>query len=917
MILTFLEGIGRARRLVKTFSKQADGSISKSAYPNARRVSSFTTEVNGIDEFTNALRDHADKGRALFTSSLTRALNKESRSGMAKDVQKLPWLCMDFDDAPYDNVEDFISEVPYLQGVSYIVAYSASQGFKNGLNAHVFFLLDEPAYYTELKSLLLGINWYTDTLRSAFTLTESRMTVHRPLDTAAVRKSSLIYLAPPQLEGGLEDPFASLEDRIFAVHKEHETLNIGRFPAMWRDTAYFAHAMDEYIDELRAVLGLEPLRKHRATRNEDGFDVQYLQVPPNTKVSKAPGLLHENGVVRCNVNNGDSSAYYFRFGVITEDTLMFNFKEEDPFLLAAADPEFTKAWNDWYIAQKQQALVLPDWLGAYVAAPIDEDDDEDEEIEEVEDEVEDEADVLPALLETTEEMTPSIIPPGHIHPDGHFIFRDRLQDEHYEYRRRRDGTISLSPLKLTSAKTQAKVLGIKYNKDKGFPTATLVHDVNDSRSMYEEAGELYINTYTSPMVISFLPDDKRDLSPMRAIKEMKKRTPAYYQTVLQAMGSDEKAAAHFINWLSVLFTRPNARVNTAWLLRGVHGSGKSSLAETMLHMMVNYGREALDDSVHVIDMALSISSFDDWRLGKKLILVDEVEVTASQRTQGGQLVYNWYKTLVSSSRATLNKKGARLDNVKLNTGYLFASNYHDRFYVDPTERRYHVPPFQHKKLMEGVPLAAQCESWAEFKEKHVMKEIPVFGEILSRVQACERTAQYLYDCGDFKMIAEASKNTMDAYAGWIKDGDFDTLVANVFDAVDSDVGLIEKPAVEHAMRYIAYVAATQASETNRMPTSVAMSLYQAVSPASKISTNMLTRRLQQLGVVYLGPMSLAPGLLDAVGGARTSRSLLVNWNEKADYAAVLSHPIIRRYVADMGVREVAINGANQISASLH
>lgn len=906
MLLTFLEGIGRAKRLVKTFSKQEDGRIAKSAYPNARRVTSFTEEVIGIVGFTEALRTHAKEGRALFTSSFSRPLYKESRSGMASDAQKLPWLCLDFDGAPYDTVEDFISEVPYLSGVSYVVAYSASQGFKEGLNAHVFFLLDEPAYYSDLKVLLTGINWFTDSLRSAFTLSDSQMAVHKPLDTAAVRKASLIYLAPPVLEGGPDDPFASLEDRIFAVRKEHDMLNIARFPETWRDLAFFAHDLDAYTDELRAALGLEPLRKRRMTRNEDGFDVQFLQVPPNTKISKAPGALHENGAVRCNVNNGDSAAYYFRFGIITEDTLMFNFKEEDPFLLAAADPEFTRAWNDWYISQKQNALELPEWLSNYVTEEV-EADEEDDYV----------PDDTPAILEVKDDMAPSIVTPGVIHQDGHFIFRDRLQDEHFEYRRRRDGTVSLSPLKLTSAKTQAKVLGIKFNKEKGFPTMTLVHDVTDNRPIYQEHGEMFVNTYTSPAVISFLPDDKRDLSPEQAVELMKERTPAYYQTIHQAMGSDDKATAHFMNWLSVLFTKPEARVNTAWLLRGVHGSGKSSLAETMLHMMVNYGREALDDSVHVVDMALSISSFDDWRYGKKIVLVDEVEVTATQRTQGGQLVYNWYKTLVSSPRATLNKKGARLDNVKLNTGYLFASNYHDRFYVDPTERRYHVPPFQNKKMIEGVPLAASCSSWTEFKEKYVAAEVPMFGEILSRLQASERMAQQLFDCGDFAMIADASRTTLDSFAVWLKEGNFDALTANIFDAVDSDVSLAKRPAVEHAMRYVAYVAATNGGESNRMPASVAQSLYQALAPSSNISTNALTRRLQQLGVAYVGAQRVAPGLHDAIGGSRTARSYTVEWGHKSDYAAALGHPMIRQYVADMGVKEGARNAANVVSQSLH
>jgi hypothetical protein len=428
---------------------------------------------------------------------------------------------------------------------------------------------------------------------------------------------------------------------------------------------------------------------------------------------------------------------------------------------------------------------------------------------------------------------------------------------------------------------------------------------------------MFINTYAPPAVISLLADDKRDLSPEEATELMKTKAPAYYQTIHQAMGSDDKAVAHFINWLSVLFTKPDARVNTAWLLRGIHGSGKSSLVDTMLYMLVNYGRESVDDSVHVIDMALSISSFDDWRYGKKLILIDEVEVTSSQRTQGGQLVYNWYKTLVSTARATLNKKGSRLDNVKLNTGYIFASNYHDRFYVDPTERRYHVPPFQAKKMIEGVPIFASCSSWAEFKDKFVEKEIPIFGDILSRVQACERLAHTLYDCGDFKMIAEASKSVLDSFAGWMKAGNFDEMCANIFDAVDSDASLIEKPVVEHAMRYIAYVAATQGGDTNRIPTSITVSLYNTLAPASRITTSSLTRRLQQLGVSYLGSQRLVAGLQEAVGGAPITRCYLVEWAVDTDYDAVLDHPIIRRYVADMGVREGALYVAGKISKAIH
>lgn len=922
MQLTFLEGTGTLRRLAKQFSL-VNGKLEKTSYRNAKRMTSFTEEVITLDDFADALRHHALEGRALFTSNLKRPLKTEPRAGMDDGKTATPWLCLDFDDAPFASVEDFITEVPALEGISYIVAYSASQGFskRGGLNAHLFFMLEQPTAFKELRELISGINWYSEVLRSSITLSDSGLSLRTTLDPAGARRSSLIYLAPPLLGEGLDDPYPSIYDRIKVVHKQEDTLSLSSFPSQWRDPSWFAAELENYMDELRELFGLDPIDYTTKTANIDGFNVEYLALPPHSVISLVGGALSDNGIVRCNVNKGDSAAYYFHFGLIQDDTLMFNFKSEPPFLIAQADEGFTDKWNAWYIGERRKSITVPDWMQEFQvssleATPVD------EEPATAPTSAPTEAPtVVDAIIAAANEDKPSEkIKPGRIHPDGHFIFRDRLQDEHFEYRRRRDGSISLSPLKLTSAKTQAKVLGIPFNKEKGFPTISVVYDVSEARGIYEENGETYLNTYTRPAAIEYLPSDKRTLSLEQALEAVERDTPAYYQSLVQAMGGDTKAVAHFLNWLSVLLTIPSARVNTAWLLRGVHGSGKSSLVDTMIYALVNHGREVPDNSVSVVDKSLSISSFDDWRFGKKLVLIDEVEVASDDRTQGGQLVYNWYKSLVTTERATLNKKGSRLENLKLNTGYLFASNYRDRFYLDPSERRYHVPPFQEKLFREGVPLAFSVPTWADFRTEIVAKEAPRFGAILSHLRADERLAQTLYDCGDFADIAEASRTPFERFAAMLRDGDMDQMFEAIAGNVEVDVSRIDKAEVSGALRYIAYLAATSGGFTDYLPVSVMVQLYMSSTYAkSTISSAQLGKNLVQQGITKLATNTklLDKGLIEALSISNQGRHFVVKWKPTTDWSSILEHRIIRRFLTDMGVKRDALNNAVAVSASVH
>lgn len=319
MQLTFLSA---DQALTKTYVKTADG-IDSTPYPLTTRMTSHVIDVSTIEEFHANLVAYAKRSNCLLKGNLQRDIKNESRRGLMKS-ESTNWICLDFDgmDLGNNTVDGMLIELG-LGDVDYILQYSASHGIKEGLNAHVFMLLDKPSTPEHLKIWLKTMNLTIPRLRNQLELTKTKMALHWPLDITVCQADKLLYIAPPNLRGWPEPP---VKDRI-TLNKRKERR--GHLSAVSSDPKAAEH---EVIRQLRAAEGL---KDHKLEQKYDvKLDVHYMVNPDQAAVS---GVKRNGKFTYLNLNGGDSWAYYHR---TDNPTVLHNFKGEPSYRLRELAPEY-------------------------------------------------------------------------------------------------------------------------------------------------------------------------------------------------------------------------------------------------------------------------------------------------------------------------------------------------------------------------------------------------------------------------------------------------------------------------------------------------------------------------------------------------------------------------------------------------
>lgn len=331
MQLTFLQG---EVPLTKTYTKIAEGKYRGSSYPSVYLVTSHVEEITTVSDLATALRSHSAAGHCLYTSNLTKPLNREPRAKMAIKDEQPQWLVLDLDGVNFIDSEEFVRKVlpAEFSDVSYVEQHSPSSGIKPGLRSHLYFLLFRGEDRRVLSDWLKSLNLATGPLRDQVTLSRKQMALSWPLDIVANNKARPIYIAPPECEG-FDDP---LKERIRVVEKGSECAYFDF--AKTAPPSLLRHQQRELIDYLRAAAGLHVSKKQEIyTYNADGKEFLIKEL---TEPGRVTDWIEDNDrFMRCNVDGGDSWAYYYHRD---HPTWLHNFKGEPALHLASLDPEH---WN--------------------------------------------------------------------------------------------------------------------------------------------------------------------------------------------------------------------------------------------------------------------------------------------------------------------------------------------------------------------------------------------------------------------------------------------------------------------------------------------------------------------------------------------------------------------------------------------
>lgn len=321
MLLTFVDcGVP----LVKTIS-----STGTDPYPLRKDLTSTTETVNNILDFHAQLVTHASLGHALMKGPFIRPLANESRSDATDRLAPTEWLCLDFDglQAPLADVLKDIG----LDDVSYVIQYSASQGFKPGLYAHIFMMLDAPITPQELKRWLQWQNMSAESLKNLTVLNKSGYALKYPLDVVTADNSRLLFIAPPVIMPPLIDPFQG-KPRIDFVRKAMDTARLHNIPKE-HDLRARITARIKALTPPGIANPVSITWRHSAELNE------HIAVP--NQPSKVTGIKRDadKDFVYVNLNGGDSWGYYYRK---SDPTFLFNFKGEPTYLLRDVAPELVE-----------------------------------------------------------------------------------------------------------------------------------------------------------------------------------------------------------------------------------------------------------------------------------------------------------------------------------------------------------------------------------------------------------------------------------------------------------------------------------------------------------------------------------------------------------------------------------------------
>ena len=338
--------LSSTKPIIKSYDLDRQGQLIKHSYPFIYEVTSHEENPNTLNDLANLMQKYAKAGHCMLKGNLARPLVKESRKGSTDCDEKTDWICLDLDGIEnYQSVDLFLSDIG-CGDTDYVLQWSSSMGIENnaGFRCHIFMQLAQPAHPQILKHWLMSLNLNTPALSAQLELTKTGNSLRWPLDITTCQNDKLLYIAPPELNPSITDPFPG-NKRIGFIKSTKRSLTLP-FPIPARDT--LRERMDKRIVELRT---LDNLPKRKATKYKFSGATEYMVNPDSGVITE---MKTERGFTYFNINGGDSWAYYH-----PEDNpkFIFNFKGEPAYRTEDLLPEY------WAKIQQASTTYTPNPQG--------------------------------------------------------------------------------------------------------------------------------------------------------------------------------------------------------------------------------------------------------------------------------------------------------------------------------------------------------------------------------------------------------------------------------------------------------------------------------------------------------------------------------------------------------------------------
>ena len=539
MQVTFLEATN-GLRLSKHYSLER----MFTPYPHVKAVSSHTHDVSadlkGLTELERLIREHGALGHCMLKGDLKRDLIGESRAGHTNRTALSNLLVLDVDgvilprplntnklssaDVQYLS-NQIIGELPQeLQNVSYIAQASSSLGLKGDKTSlHIFMFLKTAMPPKTIKLWLQDANFESDLFASQLGLSVNGQSLKFPLDSSVADNSKLVFISTPSFADATHNPFEDDNDRIILVTRDNHAFDLGVIMQNVSPQKVYEKSQT-CKDKLRENAGFRKKQVKTRLTSIDSITEEVLVNPDRMSINIADSTNFP--YVRCNINGGDSSAYYFN---IEKPTYMYNFKDEPIFEIEKADPDFYVSVFDTFAEHMQEAgraefpVIMRDYNtdtffnGVY--------DPNTEQFSE-------DYPLVPCNKNNVEDffMSHGKIAPDFI-PDGRVVFDPTSNDS----------------------------------------------SVNFTKVPY------YVNTYTRTKYV-LSPDEPATPIEFGYAKTIKDTCPLIYRVIYHMLGEGDEEFERFINWLAHIYqTREKTKV--AWVLTGTQGTGKGVFYSRILRKL--------------------------------------------------------------------------------------------------------------------------------------------------------------------------------------------------------------------------------------------------------------------------------------------------------------------------------------------
>lgn len=526
-------------RLVKRFLKDKVES-----YPNVSKMTSAEYELStttDLSEFEDLIRAVSSKGGCILKGGLLKQLKHESRAGATDRHGLAEYMILDFDGTVLprfvmpnrklterdmiDIAEEAIEMLPpVFRESSYIMQASSSLGQKGSrLSFHLFFVLNTPLQPRMLKDYLKALNFEIDFLNKSVELSSTGYALMWPLDPSVADNSKLIFISTPDFVD-VEDPFDNPADRIVRRERRNVTLDIAQAIADMPNPELLSKKVDAKRKALRLQRGLPTRRAVYKTRMFGGERHEVLDNPEQVSIK----VMDDSRLpfIRCNINGGDSGAYFFN---IANPQYMGNFKGEPYFLIEEADPKFYASIFETYGDKLKEFRKDP--------FPV--------------------------------------------------VFRDFYTDGLYNglYNPQTNKFTDDFPLTTTSRPSVEGFMAAHgHEAPELIPEARLTFDprVNDP-AVNLDVKPYYINLYQKTAYMSNPAVCKT--FEYNSAHELAGVCPSIYTLILHVVGGHRKEARHFINWLAYIY-QFRQKTGVAWVFGGVQGTGKGLLLNRVIRPLL-------------------------------------------------------------------------------------------------------------------------------------------------------------------------------------------------------------------------------------------------------------------------------------------------------------------------------------------